>query len=80
MFYHIGLEKRTLKALIENDEILLGGNRLLKIYGRLFCKSGKRLKRAKRVFFSSEMEAVQHGYRPCGHCMKVEYKKWKEER
>ncbi len=34
------------------------------------------MKRENRVFFSSEVEANNQGYRPCGHCMKSEYKKW----
>ena len=43
----------------------------------LNCKSGKRLKVKHRVFFSSETEAIQQGYRPCGHCMREKYKDWK---
>jgi len=30
-----------------------------------------------RIFFSSEREAQQDNCRACGHCMKGEYKKWK---
>lgn len=36
------------------------------------------MKRENRVFFLSEQEAQQNNYRPCGHCMKTEYKKWKD--
>ncbi|EHQ27121.1 Ada metal-binding domain-containing protein [Mucilaginibacter paludis] len=68
---------RKLKMLIDAGMITLGGNRKLKIYGKLNCKSGKRMKAANRVFFSSEVEAVCAGYRPCGHCMKGEYRLWK---
>jgi methylphosphotriester-DNA--protein-cysteine methyltransferase len=78
MFYHIELKKGKLKSLIANGEINLGGNKKLKIYGTLFCKSGKRMKRENRVFFGSETEAINYGYRPCGHCMKVEYRLWKK--
>ncbi|MGN6478422.1 MAG: Ada metal-binding domain-containing protein [Flavipsychrobacter sp.] len=49
----------------------------LKIYGSLSCSSGKRMKRSNRIFFVSEAEAIENGYRPCGHCMKNEYKNWK---
>ncbi|WP_335338004.1 Ada metal-binding domain-containing protein [Pedobacter sp. PACM 27299] len=40
------------------------------------CKSGKRMKKENRVFFSSQEAAVKHGFRPCGHCMKTEYKSY----
>lgn len=68
---------RQLKMLIDNGEILVGGNANLKIYGTLDCKSGKRLKVKNRIFFRSEQEAIQQGYRPCGHCMREKYKLWK---
>jgi methylphosphotriester-DNA--protein-cysteine methyltransferase len=61
---------------IRRKELVFGGNSGLKIYGTLDCKSGKRMKRENRVFFSSEKEALQHNYRPCGHCMKKEYSAW----
>lgn len=82
MFHHLDLgktdfeRKRKLKLLIDNHEIILGGNKQLKIYGTLSCKSGKRLKIKNRILFSSEKEAINNKYRPCGHCMKTEYKKW----
>lgn len=84
MFHHIELGKtifagkRKLESLIKNGVIILGGNRQLKIYGTLLCKSGKRMKIENRVFFISEKEALANGYRPCGHCMKSEYQKWKD--
>jgi methylphosphotriester-DNA--protein-cysteine methyltransferase len=68
---------RKLKSLIKKGEIIFGGNRQLKIYGTLNCKSGKRMKTANRVFFGSVKEAIQKGYRPCGHCMKMDYQNWK---
>lgn len=58
-------------------ESMFAGNRKLKIYGTLQCDSGKRMKWAKRVFFTSEKEAIEKGYRSCGHCMKVAYNNWK---
>ncbi|NIJ54117.1 Ada metal-binding domain-containing protein [Dyadobacter arcticus] len=68
---------KKLKSLIDNRLIKFGGNKNLKIYGTLSCKSGKRMKVKNRVFFASEHEAMVAGYRPCGHCMKDDYKKWK---
>ena len=37
----------------------------------------KRMKRENRVFFISEQDALEKAYRPCGHCMKEQYSKWK---
>jgi len=68
---------RQLKLLITNQQISMAGNLKLKIYGSLICSSGKRMKTENRVFFASENEAIRHGYRPCGHCMRDAYKKWK---
>jgi methylphosphotriester-DNA--protein-cysteine methyltransferase len=69
---------RQLKLLIADQQITMAGNLKLKIYGSLRCSSGKRMKAENRIFFSSENEATQCGYRPCGHCMRGAYKKWKE--
>jgi methylphosphotriester-DNA--protein-cysteine methyltransferase len=69
---------KLLLSLIQNEQILLAGNKKLKIYGLLTCSSGKRMKRENRVFFKSENEAMKNGFRPCGHCMKATYLKWKE--
>ena len=63
---------------IRMKQICFAGNMQLKIYGTLHCKSGKRMKKQNRIFFISQNEAVENGYRPCGHCMKSEYKKWKD--
>lgn len=68
---------RKLKLLIDRGDIKFGGNKNLKIYGRLDCKSGKRMKTENRVFFSSEQDALDNHYRPCGNCMPEDYKKWK---
>jgi len=77
MFRHVMLGKRKLKSLIDSDEINFGGNKKLKIYGTLSCKHGKRMKVENRVFFYSEQEAIDHGFRPCAHCMRIEYQNWK---
>jgi methylphosphotriester-DNA--protein-cysteine methyltransferase len=62
---------------IKQRKIRFGGNLKLKIYGTLSCASGKRMKRENRVFFLSENEAIEKGFRPCGYCMKEKYQKWK---
>lgn len=76
MIKHPDIKDSDLRSKIKHKEISFGGNVNLKIYGTLKCKSGKRLKRENRIFFSSESEALGNGFRPCGHCMKIEYKKW----
>jgi len=77
MIRHIEINDTFLKSKIKQKKISFGGNRLLKIYGTSHCSSGRRMKRENRAFFSTENEAQQNGYRPCGLCMKREYKKWK---
>ena len=77
MIKHIDISDTDLRAKIKTKKIRLGGNQKLKIYGKLHCKSGKRMKRENRVFFSTEKEALKHSFRPCGHCKREEYKKWK---
>lgn len=76
MIKHLEVKDSDLRRKIKQKEICFGGNRKLKIYGTLQCKSGKRMKRENRIFFASKKEAIKTGYRPCGHCMKTEYKKW----
>ena len=68
----------TLHQLITLNKICFGGNKKLKIYGLLHCKSGKRMKLENRVFFISTSEAEKNGYRPCAHCMKDAYKIWRQ--
>ena len=81
--------KKDYKLLTKSGTVLskvpgtLGGNKKLKIYGKLDCKSALNwLKKGyyvdNRVFFESEEVAQKLGYRPCGVCMKKEYKLWKE--
>lgn len=60
----------------------MGGNRKLKIYGKLDCPSAlywldKGYYKDNRVFFESEDIAKDCGYRPCAKCMKKEYNEWK---
>lgn len=77
MILHSEIDDADLRNFIRKEKILLGGNRKLKIYGTLKCTSGKRMKRENRVFFSSEEDALNKGYRPCGHCLKQKYLAWK---
>lgn len=77
MIKHNELTSTEIRSKIRKHEILFGGNRKLKIYGLLSCKSGKKMKKENRVFFATEEEAVKNNYRPCGHCMKIAYKNWK---
>lgn len=79
MIRHIDISQPLLRSKIKSKEILLGGNMKLKIYGKLSCNSGKRMKTENRIFFASKEEALKQGFRPCGHCMKGEYIKWKNE-
>jgi methylphosphotriester-DNA--protein-cysteine methyltransferase len=79
MTKHTEIDDEQLRKLIKAKEIRLGGNNKLKIFGTLNCNSGKRMKKQNRVFFVSEKEAVEQGFRPCGHCLNAAYKKWKDE-
>ncbi|WP_300687358.1 Ada metal-binding domain-containing protein [Chryseobacterium sp.] len=77
MILHSQITPLSLRSKIRHGEIVLGGNKKLKIFGLLSCKSGKRMKKENRIFFKDEKEAWQNSYRPCGHCMRERYKKWK---
>ncbi|GEE00485.1 metal-binding protein [Gordonia spumicola] len=59
-----------------------GGHRRGKIYGRMDCPTALRaIARGgyvtHRVFFIDEQTAVDAGYRPCGACCVVKYRRWK---
>ncbi|WP_461094927.1 Ada metal-binding domain-containing protein [Spirosoma gilvum] len=68
---------RVLAIRIQTGAITLGGHRPGKIYGRLNCRTGKRMKAENRVFFRDEPEATAAGYRPCAVCMPEAYSVWK---
>ena len=58
----------------------LGGNRQLRLYGRLDCPSALRampIHAKVRVFFADEATAIAAKYRPCAKCLPSLYKKWK---
>lgn len=73
---HTEISAARLRTLIRKGEITLGGNKKLKIYGLLSCKSGKRMNAENRVFFTDEQQAIANGFRPCGNCQRNLYKKW----
>jgi len=77
MLRHSDLSSADLRAKLKRGELTFGGNARLKIYGTLHCQSGQRLTKANRVFFTNEQEAIDLGYRPCGHCLREKYKLWK---
>lgn len=79
MWSHSDLTATEILQKIRSRKIVLGGNVKLKIFGKLTCKSGKRIKKENRILFHSRDEALGMGYRPCGHCMPDDYKKWKEK-
>lgn len=59
----------------------VGGHRRGKIYGRLDCPTALRsIAKGQyvehRVFFADEEAAIAAGYRPCGHCLRLEYRQW----
>ncbi|MGY0038822.1 Ada metal-binding domain-containing protein [Pedobacter sp. NJ-S-72] len=76
MIKHISVSDVVVRTLIRNKIVTIGGNEKLKIYGLLNCKSGKRMKRENRIFFTDEKEAIANGFRPCGHCQRNLYKEW----
>ena len=85
------IEKKQFKLIDSNNQIYLsdtkgtiGGNKKLKIYGKLDCPSAKRwIDKGKytsnRIFFETEEIAIAAGYRPCSVCMPKEYEKWKNK-
>ena len=77
MISHSTISANFLRGQIKIGKIRLAGNKKLKIYGTLHCKSGKRMKKENRVFFKDEKEAIDYGYRPCAICMSAMYSEWK---
>ncbi len=77
----LGPDGRTYESSVPGT---LGGYRPRKIYGRLDCPSALRFLAKgtsyarSRVFFLDEASAIAAGYRPCGKCMKDQYRLWKQ--
>ncbi|NCT73521.1 MAG: metal-binding protein [Chitinophagaceae bacterium] len=70
---------QDLWRLIRSRQIKWAGHKRLKIYGTLHCRSGKRMKRGNRIFFTDEKAALRAGFRPCAHCCRAAYLKWKHD-
>ncbi len=79
VYVHRSLDEGQLGRLLRSKRIAVAGNQRLRIYGTLHCSSGKRMHPKNRVFFTSAKAAIASGFRPCGHCMPEEYKRWKNE-
>ena len=79
MIRHEAIDDDDLRRLIITSHIRYGGNMRLRVYGRLDCSSGKRMKRSSRVFFGDAAEAREAGFRPCGHCLRDDYARWKDQ-
>jgi methylphosphotriester-DNA--protein-cysteine methyltransferase len=79
MIEHRKISSVELRRLIRNKTVKNAGNLRLKIYGTLQCSSGKRMKKENRVFFTDESEAFDHHFRPCGHCLREQYHRWKSQ-
>lgn len=65
---------------------LFGGNSQAKIYGRLDCPAALSAIRrfpgsyeAARVFFADEKTALAAGYRPCGRCLRAQYREYQAD-
>lgn len=63
-----------------------GGNSKLKVYGRLDCPSALSTIRRfpgsyeqHRVFFADEKTALAAGYRPCGNCLRKQYREFMDD-
>ncbi|HWA33172.1 MAG TPA: Ada metal-binding domain-containing protein [Cyclobacteriaceae bacterium] len=74
---HSELTQKEMIGLIRANKITFAGNARMKIFGKLNCSSGKRMNKENRVFFKNETEALEYGFRPCGHCMHDRYLAWK---
>jgi len=73
------------KEFLSETPGTFGGNSKLKIYGRLDCPSAlSTIKRfpgsyeKSRVFFADEKTALSAGYRPCGNCLRAQYREYKD--
>jgi methylphosphotriester-DNA--protein-cysteine methyltransferase len=43
-----------------------------RIFGKLDCRSGMRMRKESRIFFASLEDAVAAGYRPCKNCRPID--------
>jgi len=77
MLRHDAITDAELRARLRNGSLTMAGNRRLKIYGRLDCPAGRRMRRGSRVFFADASAAGAAGYRPCARCCWAAYDVWK---
>lgn len=73
MWHHSELTDAEVRALIRSRQIQPGGYKKKQISGTLRGKRGKRMRRTNRIFFAGEEAAREHGYIPCGNCMRAAY-------
>jgi len=81
--YEYKLRDKNNEEYISKIPGTIGGNKKLKIYGKLDCPSAlsyleKGMYEKNRVFFENVETAIEAGYRPCGICMKEKYKEYKK--
>jgi DNA phosphorothioation-associated putative methyltransferase len=80
MLAYTDVETHELDRLIRSGKLAFAGHKRLRIYGTLECQgSGKRMGKEHLVFFETDDEARSQGFRPCGSCLKEEYRAWKKE-
>ena len=77
MIRHDMIDEVSLHRMIRDGRLTFAGNRRQKIFGRLDCRTGRRLARRNRIFFASRGEAERLGYRPCARCLPAAYDVWK---
>lgn len=72
--FWVKLYKILKRGKIIESEIpgALAGYKIDKIFGRLDCKSGMKMKKENRVFFHTLEDAVMGGYRPCKNCKPID--------
>jgi Metal binding domain of Ada len=79
-FRLLGADRRSYSSSTPGS---FGGNGRMKIYGRLDCSSARRAiangdtYQQHRVFFADEAAAIAAGYRPCGNCMRPQFRVWR---
>ena len=77
MTRQLDISPKEIRKRIRSGDIRWAGHGQFKIFGKLNCASGKRMKKENRVFFKTSANARQLGFRPCGHCMRDAYEAWK---
>ncbi len=74
------------KEYLSSTKGIFGGHKKHRLYGTLDCPSAllalskRDTYKKSRVFFASEEDAIEVGYRPCARCLKDKYKIWKNQK